>query len=188
MVAITTLSGQQVDVADETIALVAGPYPHDVGPHTYVYGPMVGALITGEAPQLFVSRLQNMADFAVVTRPNGSPAWVHAKAVSAVRTPLSTEAPSRERGSSMPCWSSVNCINPFKSKCLPQFKYSMHLVLICSIKGQYRKAGKPRSTAVSAGKSSPGRSYEELFKTTRLRRALSLILRSPPQAGISASS
>jgi hypothetical protein len=34
MVAITTLSGQEVDIADETIALVAGPYPHDVGPHT----------------------------------------------------------------------------------------------------------------------------------------------------------
>jgi hypothetical protein len=92
MVAITTLSGQEVYVADETIALVAGPYPHDVGPHTYVYGPTAGALITGEAPELFVRRLQNKADFAVVTRPNGSPAWVHAKAVSAVRAPLSTEA------------------------------------------------------------------------------------------------
>jgi len=98
MVAITTLSGQQVDVADDTIALIAGPYPHDVGPHTYVYGPTAGALITSEAPQLLVSRLQNKADFAVVTRPNGSPAWVHAKAVSAVRAPLSTEAPEPGEG------------------------------------------------------------------------------------------
>jgi hypothetical protein len=98
MVAITTLSGQEVDVADESIALVAGPYPHDVGPHTYVYGPTAGVLITGEAPDLMVGRLLNHADFAKLTRPNGSPAWVHAKAVSVVRAPLSTEAPDPGEG------------------------------------------------------------------------------------------
>jgi len=98
MVAITTLSGQQVDVADEAIALVGGPYPHDVGPHTYVYGPTVGVLITGEAPDLMVGRLRNQKDFAKLTRPNGSPAWVCAKAISAVRAPLSTEAPEPGEG------------------------------------------------------------------------------------------
>jgi len=98
MVAITTLSGQQIDVADETISLVVGPYPHDVGPHTYVYGPTIGALITGEAADVMVGRLRNVKDFAKLTRPNGTPAWVQAKAVSAVRAPLTTEAPEWGEG------------------------------------------------------------------------------------------
>lgn len=98
MVEITTLSRQQVDVPDDDIALVTGPYPHDVGPHTYIYGPTVGALITGEAPQLLISRLQNKATFAVLTRPNGTPAWVHAPTVSVVRNPLWTEVPYPGQG------------------------------------------------------------------------------------------
>lgn len=98
MVAITTLSGQQVDVADESVVLVSGPYPHDVGPHTYIYGPTAGPLITAEAPQLVVSRLANKAAFAVLTRPNGTPTWIHAPAVSAVRAPVWTEAPYPGQG------------------------------------------------------------------------------------------
>ena len=93
MVAITTLAGEQVDVPDTNILLIVGPYPNDVGPHTYVYGPGVGALITSEAPQLLLSRLETKADFAVLARPNGTPAWVHAPDVTAVRAPLWTEAP-----------------------------------------------------------------------------------------------
>ena len=93
MVAITTLSGQEVEAADADVSLVTGPYPGDVGAHTYVYGPGVGALITGEAPQLLVSRLQTKADFAVLLRPNGSPAWIHAPSVTVVRAPVWTEAP-----------------------------------------------------------------------------------------------
>ena len=92
MVAITTLSGEQVDVPDTNILLIVGPYPNDVGPHTYVYGPGAG-LITSEAPQLLLSRLETKADFAVLARPNGTPAWVHAPDVTAVRAPLWTEAP-----------------------------------------------------------------------------------------------
>jgi hypothetical protein len=98
MVAITALSGPKVDVPDDDIALVTGPYPNDVGPHTYVYGLTVGALITGEAPQLLISRLQTKANFAVLTRPNGSPAWIHAPAVSAIRDPLWTETPYPGQG------------------------------------------------------------------------------------------
>ena len=82
MVAITTLAGEQVDVPDTNILLIVGPYPNDVGPHTYVYGPGVGALITSEAPQLLLSRLETKADFAVLARPNGTPAWVHAPDVT----------------------------------------------------------------------------------------------------------
>jgi hypothetical protein len=98
MVAITTLFGQEVDVAENGIAMVAGPYPHDVGPHTYVYGPTAGALITAEAPQLLISRLQHKAEFAVLTRPNGTPVWIHAPAVSLVREPVWTELPDPGQG------------------------------------------------------------------------------------------
>ncbi len=95
---ITPLTGQDVDVSEDAIALIAGPYPGDVGPHTYVYGPTVGALVTAEAPQLLVSRLKNAADFAVFTRPNGTPAWVHAPSVTAVRAPVWTEVPYPGQG------------------------------------------------------------------------------------------
>ena len=98
MVAITTLSGDQVDVPDADILLITGPYPNDVGPHTYVYEPSLGALITSEAPQLVLSRLQTKADFAVLARPNGTPAWIHAPNVTAVRAPLWTEAPYSGQG------------------------------------------------------------------------------------------
>lgn len=98
MIEITTLSGQQIDIAEDSIALVTGPYPNDVGPHTYVYGPTMGALITGEAPQLLISRLQNKETFAVLKRPNGTPAWIHASSVTAVRAPVWTEAPYPGQG------------------------------------------------------------------------------------------
>jgi hypothetical protein len=49
MVAITTNSGQQVEVDDAGISLLVGPYPLDVGPHTYVYSARAGVIVTAEA-------------------------------------------------------------------------------------------------------------------------------------------
>jgi hypothetical protein len=114
MVAITTLSGEQVDVPDADIFLITGPYPNDVGPHTYVYGPSLGALITSEAPQLVLSRLQTKADFAVLARPNGTPAWIHAPNVTAVRAPLWTEAPYSGQGTVNAVVAIGQLIKPFK--------------------------------------------------------------------------
>jgi hypothetical protein len=94
MVQITAVSGQAIEVPDDAVSLVAGPYPHDVGPHTYVYGPAAGAIVTSETPQLLIARLTDPASFVVFRRPNGTPVWVRAAAVSLIRAPLRTEIPS----------------------------------------------------------------------------------------------
>ena len=91
MISIELVTGGKVEVADEGVALVAGPYPHDVGPFTHVYGAGAGAIVTYEAPQLLVSRLNTKAKFAVFTRPNGTPVWIYAADVTDVREPLSTD-------------------------------------------------------------------------------------------------
>jgi hypothetical protein len=84
---IKSINGEEIDASDEGVTLVTGPYPHDVGPFTHVYGPLVGAIVTAEAPQLLVNRLSTRADFAVLMRPNGTPAWIHGPSVSMVRPP-----------------------------------------------------------------------------------------------------
>jgi hypothetical protein len=93
MVAITTLSGDVVELGDDMVEIVAGAYPGDVGPHTYVYGATRVALITAEAPQLLLGRLKKKEQFAVLTRPNGTPVWIRGPAVTALRAPLWTEIP-----------------------------------------------------------------------------------------------
>ena len=37
------------------VTLVAGPYPHDLGPHTYVHGVDRGVLVTAEDAAALVS-------------------------------------------------------------------------------------------------------------------------------------
>jgi hypothetical protein len=36
MIVVHALDGTEVDVNEAAVTLVAGPYPHDLGPHTYV--------------------------------------------------------------------------------------------------------------------------------------------------------
>ncbi|HVJ51417.1 MAG TPA: hypothetical protein VM689_03100 [Aliidongia sp.] len=89
MITITTLDGHEVDVAPEAIDRIFGPYPHDVGPHTYVHGATSGTLVTAEAPDALIGRLGTQ--FAKLTRPDGSPVWLAPKACSSVRAPLPGE-------------------------------------------------------------------------------------------------
>jgi hypothetical protein len=49
MIVIRALDGTAVDVDENAVTLVSGPYPHDVGPHTYVHGVERGVLVTAEA-------------------------------------------------------------------------------------------------------------------------------------------
>jgi hypothetical protein len=69
MSVIKTVDGQDIDVNENLIVLIAGPYPHDVGPHTYVYGVTHGALVTGEPPDALVARLGINPPLAKLTRP-----------------------------------------------------------------------------------------------------------------------
>ena len=48
MIVIRALDGTDVHVDENAVTLLCGPYPHDVGPHTYVHGVERGVLVTAE--------------------------------------------------------------------------------------------------------------------------------------------
>ncbi len=93
MITIKLINEQALDASDVDVTLVTGPYPHDVGPFTHVYGCGIGAIVTAEPPQLLINRLSTRADFAVLKRPNGTPVWIHGPSVSMVRPPEREEQP-----------------------------------------------------------------------------------------------
>jgi hypothetical protein len=91
MIRIITLDGQTVDLDEAAIVLIAGPYPHDVGPHTYVYGMAPGPLLTAEDPKALAARLGVSPPLASLTRPDGTPVWIKGAAATMVRAPLPPE-------------------------------------------------------------------------------------------------
>ena len=91
MIAIRALDGTEVAVNENAVNLVAGPYPHDLGPHTYVHGVERGVLVTAEDAAALVARLGVDPPLAKLTRPDASPVWVKRSAVSEIRPPLATE-------------------------------------------------------------------------------------------------
>ena len=91
MIAIRALDGTEVAVNENAVTLVAGPYPHDLGPHTYVHGVERGALVTAEDAAALVGRLGVDPPLVKLTRPDASPVWIKAAAVSAIRPPMATE-------------------------------------------------------------------------------------------------
>jgi hypothetical protein len=48
MITIKTRDGQDVNLNESAIVLIAGSYPHDVGPHTYIYDIAHRLLVTAE--------------------------------------------------------------------------------------------------------------------------------------------
>jgi hypothetical protein len=91
MIVIRALDGTAVDVDENAVTLVSGPYPHDVGPHTYVHGVDRGVLVTAEAAAALVARLGVSPPLAKLIRPDMTPVWIKGSAVSAIRAPLPTE-------------------------------------------------------------------------------------------------
>jgi hypothetical protein len=91
MIAIRALDGTEVFVNEEAVTLVAGQYPHDLGPHTYVHGVDRGVLVTAEDASALVARLAADPALVKLTRPDASPVWVKASAVTEIRPPLATE-------------------------------------------------------------------------------------------------
>jgi hypothetical protein len=89
MIAIRALNGTEIEVNQDAIILIAGPYPHDVGAHTYVHGVDRGVLVTAEDAGVLVARVG--VPFAKLTRPNSTPVWVKGSAVQEIRAPLPTE-------------------------------------------------------------------------------------------------
>jgi len=95
MIAVRALDGTEVAVDGNAVTLVAGPYPHDLGPHTYVHGVDRGVLVTSEDAAALVARLRVDPPLVKLTRPNASPVWVNRAAVSEIRPPLATEQQGR---------------------------------------------------------------------------------------------
>ena len=95
MIAIRALDGTEVAVNENAVNLVAGPYPHDLGPHTYVHGAERGVLVTAEDAAALVARLGVDPPLAKLTRPDASPVWVKKSAVSEIRVPIATEKQGR---------------------------------------------------------------------------------------------
>src|ERR1700726_2538673 len=91
MIAIRALDGTEAAANENAVTLGAGPYPHDLGPHTYVHGVDPGVLVTAEEAAGLVARLGVDPPLAKLTRPDASPVWVKGSAVSEIRPPLATE-------------------------------------------------------------------------------------------------
>ena len=89
------LDGTEVDIDDGAVTLVAGPYPHDPGPHTYVHGVERGVLVTAEDAAALVARLSIAPPLAKLTRPDSTPVWIKGPAVTAIRLPFATERQGR---------------------------------------------------------------------------------------------
>src|SRR5271165_6314136 len=95
MIAIRALDGTEVVVDENAVTLVAGPYPHDVGPHTYVHGVDRGVLVPAEDAAALAARLGVNPPLLKLTRPDRSPVWIKRSAISAIRPPLATEQQAR---------------------------------------------------------------------------------------------
>jgi hypothetical protein len=87
MIVLRALDGTEVGVDENDITLVVGPYPHDVGPHTYVHGVDRGVLVTAEDARALVGRLGMHPPLGKLKRPNSTPVWIKgsAKVVSRER-------------------------------------------------------------------------------------------------------
>ena len=85
------VGGAVFGVAAYAVTLVVGPYPHDLGPHTYVHGVDRGVLVTAEDAAALIARLGIDPPLVKLTRPDASPVWIRRSAVSEIRPPRATE-------------------------------------------------------------------------------------------------
>lgn len=91
MATLRTVGGLQYSFNPKTVAVIAD---HDASTGeavTCLYGLTNGTLKINESVQDFMSRVRIKANFAQLTRANGSPVWINGSVVSAVRAPLQNE-------------------------------------------------------------------------------------------------
>ena len=91
MANLTTIDGLQVHFDPAAVTAMAD---HDVDTGqaaTMVYGLSAGAYRIAETVDGFLTRIGVIKTFAELTRTNGTPIWVNAKAVATVRPPLPGE-------------------------------------------------------------------------------------------------
>ena len=91
MILIRALNGSEIAVDENAIILVSGPYPHDVGPHTYVHGVDPGVLVTAD-PLIQTGVELGRVNFGKGgLTPRRATTSAAPSAVTAVRPPLATE-------------------------------------------------------------------------------------------------
>jgi len=91
MPSLTTVDGYQITFSAKAVAMLTD---HDASTGqvvTCVYGVTKGILHIEESVQNFLQRISMTNKFAQLTRPNGSPVWINASAVSSIRAPLPDE-------------------------------------------------------------------------------------------------
>jgi hypothetical protein len=91
MIAIKTLAGPEVLVDPQSVTRVAGPRPHDAGPHTYL-DCAAGTLVTAETPEALLARIAAKPPLSQLTRPDGTPVWIKGSAIGSIRPPVASEA------------------------------------------------------------------------------------------------
>lgn len=97
MADITALDGTVLLINDDSVVLVAGPFPGDATTRSYVSGPVPAAIATNEDAAALVARLHPQVPFARLTRPNGTAVWIKGGAVSMIRRPIAGETPPNEK-------------------------------------------------------------------------------------------
>jgi hypothetical protein len=95
MVDVTDVDDQHAEIRDESITVITGPYPWEAGARlSYIRGSFApSAFVCNEIAPELISRLELEKPLVQLIRPNDTPVWVKASAVSAIRYPLDTELP-----------------------------------------------------------------------------------------------
>jgi hypothetical protein len=96
MTGITALDGSTLRIDENSIVIVAGPFPGDPANRSYVTGPGPVAIPTNEDARALVARLNPKVPLATLTRPNKTPVWVQGSAVTMVRPPIAGDTPPGE--------------------------------------------------------------------------------------------
>ena len=91
MILLRALDGTEIHADENAIILVTGPDPQVAGAHVNIYGIDRGALLAADNPAILVARLAVRPPLARLTRPDRTPVWIKGPAVTALRSPLSTE-------------------------------------------------------------------------------------------------
>jgi hypothetical protein len=88
---LTTLGRTQMSFDPKAIDAVADHNDTTGRAATCVYGIPPTMLMIDETVQAFVDRLKIAGEFALLTRPNGSPVWIRASSVASIRPPAPGE-------------------------------------------------------------------------------------------------
>ena len=91
MADLTTVDGAQITFKPDAVVAVTDHDANTGVAETCVYGITKGVLHIAEPVIGFLQRIGVTANFAQLTRPNGSPIWINGASVSSLRAPQPDE-------------------------------------------------------------------------------------------------